>query len=184
MISHEEAMKLLCQYLQDEKLRFHSFAVESIMTQLAKRLNKDEELWSIVGLLHDLDYEYTQNNPEKHSKITAEILSGLIPEAGIHAIKGHNYIHTDYLPTTSLDKALLAADAVSGLIIAAALVMPNKKLSEVNEKTILKKYNDSSFAKGCNRDRIAMSEDIGIPLEDFLSISLHALQDIASTIHL
>jgi uncharacterized protein len=184
MISHEEAMKLLCQYLQDEKLRYHSFAVESIMQQLADKLNKDQELWGIVGLLHDLDYEYTQNNPEKHTKITAEILTGLIPEEGIHAIKGHNYIHTDYLPTTSLDKALLAADAVSGLIIAAALVMPTKKLSEVKEKTLYKKYTDSSFAKGCNRDRIAISEDIGIPLEEFLSISLHALQEIASNINL
>jgi putative nucleotidyltransferase with HDIG domain len=184
MISHEEAMKLLSQYLQDEKLHFHSYAVEAIMKQLAKKLSKDEELWSLIGLLHDLDFEYTQNNPEKHTKITSEILSGLIPEIGINAIQGHNYIHTDYLPTSELDKALLAADAVSGLIIATALVMPNKKLSEVKEKTLQKKYADSSFAKGCDRDRIAMCEDIGIPLEEFLQLSLIALQQIPSKLNL
>ncbi len=184
MISHDEAMKLISHYLQDEKLRFHSFAVEAIMTHLAQRLNKDEELWSIVGLLHDLDYEYTLNNPEKHTKITAEILSDLVPDKAINAIQGHNYIHTDYLPTTSLDKALVAADAVSGLIIASALVMPDKKLSEVKESTVQKKFADSSFAKGCSRDKISMSEDIGIPVEEFLNLSLHALQEIAPKINL
>lgn len=184
MINHDEAMELLAHYLQDEKLRFHSFAVEAIMNRLAHRLNKDSEMWSIVGLLHDLDYEYTLNNPEKHTKVTAEILSDLIPEKAIHAIQSHNYIHTDYLPTTSMDKALVAADAVSGLIIASALVMPNKKLSEVKESTVQKKFGDSSFAKGCDRDRIAMSEDIGIPTEEFLKLSLHALQEIAPKINL
>lgn len=184
MISHEEAMELLSHYLQDEKLHFHSYAVEAIMKQLANKLGNDEELWSLIGLLHDLDFEYTQNNPEKHTKITSEILSGLIPEIGINAIQGHNYIHTDYLPTSELDKALLAADAVSGLIIAAALVMPNKKLCEVKDKTLQKKYADSSFAKGCDRYRIAMCEDIGIPLEEFLQLSLTALQQIAPKLNL
>ena len=184
MINHDEAMKLLCQYLQDEKLRFHSFAVESIMKHCAKYLEKDEEIWRIVGLLHDLDYEYTQNNPEMHTKVTSDILSGLIPNKGIQAIQGHNYIHSDYLPTTTLDKALLAADACSGLVIAAALVMPDKKLSEVKLSTLKKKYADSSFAKGCNRERIRMCEDIGIPLDEFLNICLSALQEIADTINL
>lgn len=184
MISHDEAMKLLDHYLHDEKLRFHSFAVESIMNQLAIQLNKNEKVWDMVGLLHDLDYEYTQNDPELHTQITAEILSDLIPDEGIHAIKAHNYIHTEYLPISTLDKALIAADAVSGLIIASALVMPHKKLSEVKESTVYKKFSDSSFAKGCNRDRILVCEDIGIPVKEFLTLSLHALQKIGSKINL
>lgn len=184
MINHKEAMRVLKRYLQNEKLQFHSFAVESIMKHLARKLNKDEELWSIVGLLHDLDYEYTEKNPEKHTKITAEILFGLIPEEGIHAIRGHNYIHTSYLPTTSLDKALLAADAVSGLIIATALVMPHKTLNEVSEKTVLKKFSEPSFAKGCDRNKIKLSEDLGLTVEEFLIISLNSLKEIAPMINL
>jgi predicted hydrolase (HD superfamily) len=101
-----------------------------------------------------------------------------LPLEAINAIKGHNYIHTGYLPTTYLDKALIAADAVSGLVIASALVMPNKKLSEVKISTLEKKEKDSSFAKGCDRKRIQLCQDLGMNLEDFLKLSLSAMKKI------
>ena len=184
MIDKTEAFSLLHRYLKNEKLIFHSLAVEAIMGKLAHRLHEDIELWELTGLLHDLDYEYTEKNPEKHATITAELVDGLLPSESIHAILAHNYIHTNHLPTTKIDKALIASDAVSGLIIASALVMPNKKLSEVKPDSVKKKYLDNSFAKGCNRNRILLCEDIDIPLDELLEISLNALQEIADDLKL
>ena len=125
MISRDEAYSLLTKYLRDEKLIKHSLAVEAILVAMATKLGKNKELWGVTGLLHDLDYEYTMREPEKHANISAQILGGLLPDDCVNAIKAHNYTHTDYIPTTSLDKALIAADAVSGLVIATALVMPS-----------------------------------------------------------
>jgi len=184
MMNRNEALTLLKKYLKDNKLLKHSLSVEAIMKGIAKFIEEDIDLWSRVGLLHDLDYEYTQGHPEKHANISADILAGLIPEKGINAIKAHNYLHTDYIPTTSIDKSLLAADAVSGLIIATALVMPSKKINDVRIETLLNKYNDKSFAKGCNRNKINLCLDIGIDLNDFLSLSLNALIEISKELEL
>jgi len=151
---------------------------------MGRKLGKDEELWGITGLLHDLDYEYTQREPEKHAKVSAQILIGLLPDDAVNAIKAHNYMHTDYIPTTSFDKILIAADAVSGLIIATVLVMPSKKLAEVKIETLKNKYNDNSFAKGCNRVRIELCLDAGMEVEEFLSISLNSLKKISDVLSL
>ena len=179
MLSRDEGLTLLDKYLKNENLRKHSFAVEAILQEIAHILKNDEDLWALTGLLHDLDYEYTKENPEKHATMTVEILKGLIPDEAIHAIQAHNYQHTMQIPETSLDKALIAADAVSGLIIAAALVMPSKKLADVKTTTIHNKYKDKSFASGCNRKRIDLCEDFGFELDRFLELSLNALKNIA-----
>jgi len=178
MITRKEAITILHNYLQDDKLRKHSYAVEAIMQETASFLNKNIPLWRIVGLLHDIDYEYTQTNPNEHGTISAELLNDLLPSKAINAIKGHNYIHTGYLPTTYLDKALIASDAISGLIIATALVMPNKKLEEVKISSLKRKLNDASFAKNIDRKRIQLCKDLGIDIDAFLKISLTALQKI------
>ena len=184
MIEKEEALKLLKKYLRNDKLLKHSYAVEALMKTFANYFNEDEELWSLIGLLHDLDYEYTQNTPEKHSKMTVEILIDLLPEKALNAIKAHNYLHTDYIPINVLDKILLASDAVSGLITSSALVMPNKKLNEVTIETLIKKFKDNSFAKGCSREKIYLCKDVGISLEEFLSICLNSLKKISNTLEL
>jgi len=184
MINRKEALMLLKKYIYDKKLIKHSFAVEALMKNLASYLSRDENLWGLVGLLHDLDYEYTKDKPEEHSIQTAEILEGLIPEDGINAIKSHNYIYTKYVPASSLDKALIASDAVSGLIIATALVIPSKKLFDVKHETLIKKFNDKTFAKGCNRKKIELCIDIGIDKKKFLELSLDALKGISEIIEL
>jgi len=184
MINREEAFALLQKYLKDDKLTKHSLAVEAILTEMAKKLDMDKELWGLTGLLHDLDYEYTQKEPEKHANVSAQILEGLLPRDAVNAIKAHNYMHTDYIPTTTLDKALIAADAVSGLIIATVLVMPSKKLSEVELKTLMNKFKDNSFAKGCSRNRIELCIDTGINREMFLELSLNALKGISNELNL
>jgi len=184
MINREEAFALLKKYLRDDELIKHSLAVEAVMSEMGRKLGKDGELWGITGLLHDLDYEYTQREPEKHANVSAQMLIGLLPDDAVNAIKAHNYMHTDYIPTTSLDKILIAADAVSGLIIAAALVMPSKKLVEVRPETLKNKFNDTSFAEGCNRSRIELCLDVGMEVEEFLFISLNALKHMADTLGL
>ncbi len=184
MMDRDEGIKLLKQYLGNENLIKHSLAVEAILQEMARSLDKDKELWALTGLLHDLDYEYTKENPEKHATVTAEILKELLPDEVIHAIKAHNYKHTMQIPETYLDKALIAADAVSGLIIAAALVMPSKKLADVKPTTLHNKYKDKSFAAGCNRKRIYLCTDIGLERDKFLELSLTALKNIADQLDL
>ncbi len=184
MITRKEALILLNNYLQTNTIRKHSYAVEAIMKKTASFLHKDENLWGIVGLLHDIDYEYTANNPQQHGTVSADLLINLLPTIGINAIKGHNHIHTDYIPTTSIDKALIASDALSGLIIATALVMPQKKLQEVTIESLTKKMKDKSFAKGCDRKRIRLCQDFGIEEDVFLQIGLSALQEIHDTLGL
>jgi putative nucleotidyltransferase with HDIG domain len=184
MISREESLQLLKRYLKDEKIVKHSLAVESILKKTAEKLNGDKEIWRLTGLLHDLDYEYTREEPEKHSIVSSQLLEGLLPQEAINAIKAHNYQHTLQTPETLLDKLLIAADAVSGLIIASALVMPSKKLSEVTIKTLSKKFKDNSFAVGCNRKKIKLCEEAGVELNEFLELSLSALQDIADSLGL
>jgi len=178
MLTREEALGLLQKYLHNDKLINHSLAVEAILQAMAKFLHEDEELWGMTGLLHDLDYEYTQEDPDKHTLMTAQMLEGLLPNEAIEAIKAHNYQHTNQLPIQALDRALLAADAVSGLIIAAALVMPNRTLAEVTTQTLHKKFKDSSFASSISRKRIELCEDTGFDLERFFTLSLTALQGI------
>ncbi len=178
MISREESLELLNQYLKTKNLLNHSFAVEAILAGCARRLGEDEELWSRTGLLHDLDYDYTKDHPEQHALMTAELIEGLVPDEAIHAILSHNFQHSNVFPKEHLDKALIASDAISGLVIASALVMPKKSLLKVTPKSVMRKFKDKSFAAGCERKRILLCEDIGFSLEQFISLSLESLQQI------
>jgi putative nucleotidyltransferase with HDIG domain len=184
MLNRKEAYELLRKNLHTENLVKHSLAVEAILQATAKKLGEDEQLWGLTGLLHDLDYDFTKNEPSRHSQITVKVIDGLIPEEGINAIKAHNYQYTAQVPQTYLDKSLIAADAVSGLIIAAALVMPSKKLTDVTPKTLQEKFKDKSFAAGCNRKRIELCADMELELQVFLELSLNALKNIADTLGL
>jgi predicted hydrolase (HD superfamily) len=125
-----------------------------------------------------------KHDPEKHSLITIKVLSDLLPLEAINAIKAHNYQYTAQIPQTYLDKSLIAADAVSGLIIAAALVMPAKKLADVTPKTLMGKFKDKSFAAGCNRKRIELCEDMELELQMFLELSLDSLKRISDALGL
>jgi len=184
MLNRKEALELLKKNLRTQNLIKHSMAVEAILQAMALKLGEDEELWALTGLLHDLDYDFTKNEPERHSLVTIKVLEDLLPEEGINAIKAHNYQYTAQIPQTYLDKSLIAADAVSGLIIAAALVMPSKKLVDVTPKTLSDKFKDKSFAAGCNRKRIELCADMDLELQVFLELSLNALKNIADTLGL
>jgi len=179
-----DALKLLEENLKNKNLVKHCLAVGAIMKALAKRLGEDEKKWEMVGILHDLDYEKTMNDFEKHGILTAEILKDKLDEESLHAIKAHNFEHTKVEPKTKMDFALIAADSISGLIVAAALVMPNKKLEEVKVETILKKFKQKDFARKIDRNRILFCEKIGLSLEEFAKLSLEALKEISEELGL
>jgi hypothetical protein len=179
MLTRKDALSLVRSSVENNKIVCHMLAVEAIMRGLARNLNEDEELWGLTGLLHDIDYEKTKDKPEKHAVIAEELLEGHVSEDVTRAIKTHNFQYTKVNPETKMEKALVACDALSGLLIACALVMPSKKLEEVKVKTVVKKFKDKDFARGADRDRIALCEEIGVKRESFFQIALEALKDIS-----
>jgi len=183
-MNREEALKLIKENVKKENLLKHMFAVEAIMRETAKYLGEDEEKWVLIGLIHDIDFEKTGNNPEKHTLVAENILKGKINEEIVKSIKTHNFENTKVLPETKMEKALIAADSVSGLMIACALVMPSKKLADVKLDTIRSKFKQKDFARNCSRERILFCEQIGIDREKFFEVSLKALQDISNELGL
>ncbi|RLF09908.1 MAG: phosphohydrolase [Thermoprotei archaeon] len=184
MLSRQEALRLVKERVKKENFVKHMLAVEAIMRALAKELGGDEELWGLAGLLHDLDFEETTSNPSLHGVKACLLLEGLVPEEVLRAIRAHNYEHTGVKPETAMEKALVAADAASGLLVACALVMPNKRLEEVKLETVIRKFKAKDFARGVSRERILMCEQLGLSKERFLSIALEALKSIAGELGL
>lgn len=181
MISIEEARDLLEGEVETDALRKHMLAVSKIMDALAAKLaiaEGDKDKWALVGLLHDLDYERTKDNFDAHGLITVELLTGKLPEECLEAIKAHNS-RTGFEPNSVMAKALIAADAVSGLIVPTALMMPSRKLADVRVKSITKKYKDKSFARTVNREKILICEELGLERSEFFGIALDALQEIS-----
>jgi len=176
-------MIFLDENISNQNLKKHMVAVSAIMQGLARRLGEDEETWELTGLLHDIDYEKVDGNMDRHGLVSAEMLEGKLPENCLRAIKAHNE-RTGVNAENMLDKALIAADAVSGLIVAAALVMPNRRLSEVKVSTLKKKSKDKSFARNVERNRINICEEIGLDFEEFLEIALESLQGISDQLGL
>lgn len=183
-MERQVALQHVLERVKNTNLINHMLAVEAVMKGLAKKLEQEESKWGLCGLVHDIDYEETAEDPHKHSILGAEILTALgYPEDIVYAVKVHNEIHG--IPRISiLDKALWAADPVTGLITASALVMPDKKLENVTVESVLKKMKKKDFAKGANREQIKSIEEIGISLEEFIDIALSEMKLIASEIGL
>lgn len=184
MLAREEALNLVKKHISKKNILYHMLAVEAIMRSLARHFGEDEEKWGLVGLVHDVNYEKTETTPEKHSLIAEQILKETLPEELLRAVKAHNFKHTGVKPESRMEKALIASDAISGLLVACALVMPSKKLAEVKVETVAKKFKDKDFARGAERERILICEEIGIPREKFFEISLNGLKEIAAEIGL
>ena len=183
-MDREQALALLKQHLTSENHIKHSLAVEALMRGLAERLGQDVEEYGLAGLLHDIDYDTTGEDPQRHSLVGAEILQQEgVPEDVVYAVKVHNEIHG--LPRKSLlDKALYAADPVSGFIIAAALVRPDKDLKELQLKSLKKRFKEKAFARGASREQMATCSELGLELDEFLTISLESMKKIASELDL
>ncbi len=175
-MTREEAYNLTKPRFSNKNLFKHVLAVEAVMRELADYFEQDVDKWGLVGLLHDLDYEETADTPERHTLVTEELLSeyDLSPDI-IHAIKGHNNL----APHNSLmDQALYAADPITGLVVAATLMHPDKKLASVTPEFVLRRFKEKSFARGANREQIQSCESFGLSLEEFTAISLRGMQKI------
>jgi len=147
------------------------------MRRMAERLGEDVEVWGLTGLLHDIDYEVVSGDMNRHGLEAENILRNKLSDEALEAIKTHNE-RIGVESSLKISKALRAADHLSGLIIATALVMPNKKLSEVTIKSLMKKLKQKDFAKGVDRLRIKSCMEIGLTIEEFMEIGLEALQKI------
>jgi len=178
MLTRDQAFVLIKKYIKDQDNIKHALAVEAILRKMAELLEKDEELWGLTGLLFNLDYEYSSGNPEERGMLAAQLLTDLLPENGINAIKANNYMHTDYIPITSLDKSLIATVAGVGLIFTIARSIPSKKIGDIDLSLALAKFNNDSFAKRYNRKRILLCEDIGMQLDFFLNLCLEVMKEI------
>lgn len=182
MLSRAEALELLEREIEADALRKHMLAVAAIMAAIAAKLavsEEEQENWLLAGLLHDLDYELTQNEFEKHALITAELLAGKLPAECLEAIKAHNP-RTGCAPTSEMARALIAADALAGLIIPTALMMPSRKLADVRVQSLTKKFKDKSFARTVSRDKIMSCESLGLTRNELFALALDALQPLSA----
>ncbi|HOJ92161.1 MAG TPA: HDIG domain-containing protein [Dictyoglomaceae bacterium] len=183
-MNREEALNKVNSHVKNKNLIKHMLATEAIMRALAKKFNEDEEKWGITGLLHDVDYELTEKEPEKHGLIAEELLKDSdLPKDIIDAIKGHNELNGSQRETL-LAKALYVVDPLTGLIVAGALVHPEKKLAPLDVNFILKRFKEKSFARGANREQIKKCEEIGLSLEEFIDIGLQVMKSIAEDLEL
>lgn len=168
------------QHVSNRNLIKHMIAVEGVMRRLARHFGEDEEIWGVAGLLHDLDYDETVNDFPKHGFRTVQILAdqGLPPEA-LQAIVAH----TGHIPCeTLMDKALYAIDPLTGLIVAAVLMHPQKKLAALDVEFILRRFKEKRFAAGANREQIQSCEGFGLGLDQFLQLGLEGMNSVSDQI--
>ena len=181
-----EALKLIHQYVKNENSLKHMLATEAIMKALAKHFGENEEIWGLVGLLHDLDMEIVdyKKNPEKQGVVGAEMLEKMgVDKVITEAIKAHNEA-TGKVRESRIEKAIFCTDPLTGLIVAATLVLPSKKLADLTPQSVLNRFKEKSFAKGANRQIIASCSEIGLSLEEFVKIGLEAMQGISNQLGL
>ncbi|MBN1254775.1 MAG: HDIG domain-containing protein [Deltaproteobacteria bacterium] len=184
-MARAEALDLLREHCKEEVLIKHSLATGAVMQALAKRLGRDPHRWGIVGLLHDLDYDETRDDPPRHTLRTEEILrEQRFEEEIIDAIKAHNAEALSMKREKPLHYAITCADSITGLIVATTLVYPDKRIASVRPSSILKRMKEKGFARGVRRDAIRECEKLGLGLEEFAEMSLKAMQGISDQLGL
>lgn len=171
-----EALQLVREKVGNNNLVKHMFAVEAIMRSLASRFNGDQEEWGLCGLLHDLDYEETVNDFSMHGIVSCRILAGRVDDRILYAIRAHAGMIER---KDAMDKAIYCADPVSGFIVAAALVLPEKKLAALKVDNLLNRFREKHFARGASRPQMESCSELGLTLEEFLGLSLEAMQAVA-----
>ncbi|MFQ6058663.1 MAG: HDIG domain-containing metalloprotein [Anaerolineae bacterium] len=183
-MTRDEALTLVRQLIKNRNLVKHHLAVEAVMRALARHFGEDEETWGLAGLLHDADYEVTEKDPLRHGLVIAEKLEELgVDPIIVRAVKSHN----DQLGVsreTRMEKALYACDELTGLIVAAALVHPQRKLAALDTRFVMNRFKEKSFARGARREQIRTCSELGFELEDFVRLNLAAMQGIAQDLGL
>jgi putative nucleotidyltransferase with HDIG domain len=184
-VTRDEAWTILTEHTSSATLLKHMLAVEAVMRAYARRFGEDEDTWGLVGLLHDLDYEQHPSQEAGHPFAGAALLRERgLDERLCRAILSH----ADYsgVPReTAMEKALFAADELSGFVVAVALVRPSRSLSDVDVASVKKKMKDKAFARGVRREDIVQgAEELGVPLEEHIGVVIDALRGIAPTLGL
>ncbi len=188
MITREKALAILDEHIKNKNLTKHCLAVEAAMRGLYQYLYKDhnqteEDKWALVGLMHDADWEETRGDYDLHTRKTVEWLkqAGETDEEVFRAILAHNFNHNKELPPQSpMEWSLYICDELTGLIVAVALILPDKKLASVTIDNVLKRFPQKKFAAGVHREQIQLCEEkLSIPLPEFIFIILTAMQNRA-----
>jgi putative nucleotidyltransferase with HDIG domain len=184
-ITREMALDLLRSYVKNEKMIVHSLCSEAVMRALARRLGQDEEKWGLTGLLHDIDVEVTDADPHTHALKAVELLSEYdLDDDMLDAIRMHNEMATGEQRSTEFQHALAAGETITGLIYATTLVYPDQKIEGVKYKSVKKRMKSPAFAASVKRENIMECEKIGIPLDEFIQISVDAMREIHEEIGL
>ena len=183
-LTRQEAIELLEEYNESDALIKHALAVEGVMRHYARKYGEDEELWGIVGLLHDLDYE---KYPEEHCIKVQEILKarGVDPQI-IRAIASHGYgLCCDIEPKSQMEKTLYTVDELTGLVNATAIMRPSKSVMDLGVKSVKKKFKNKGFAAGVNRDVVLKGcENLGLDLEGIIEEVILGMRSVAKEIGL
>ncbi len=191
-LSYDQARSLFDTFVKDPVIRKHCRASEQIMRGLARHFGQDEEQWAILGLLHDIDFEKTKDEPVNHCVLARGILGDAgVSEEAIDVICSHAWGTEcgggnveDKKRTRNIEHALVASETITGLIYATALMNPEKKLSKVKVKSLKKKYKSKAFARNCNRAFMAEIEDTGLMLAEFFDIAIKGMQEISDELGL
>ena len=184
-MKRDEAWTLLVMETPSVNLQKHMLAVEAVMRAYAHRFGEDEETWGLVGLLHDIDYEKHPSQEAGHPFVGVELLRGRgLSETLCRAILSHAE-YSGVPRETQMEKALFAADELSGFVIAVALVRPSRAIADVDVPSVLRKMKDKAFARAVRREDIVRgAEALGLPLEEHIGVVIQALNGIASELGL
>jgi uncharacterized protein len=181
-MNRQEARELVRARAEKETTRRHLISVEGVMRTLARHFDENEDTWGLVGLFHDLDQDETHEDPERHAYLAAEWLREAgVDERIVTGVLAH--AHEEYR-TDRMTNAVVHADALAGLLVAAALVRP-EKAGGMKVSSVKKKLKEKAFAPGVNREEILQVEDrLGLSLDQFILLGIEGLQEIAAEIEL
>src|SRR3990170_1749750 len=180
--TREEAWAILTEHVKSPSLLSHALAVEAVMRHIARKRGADEELWGVIGLIHDVDYE---EHPDEHLRHATEILRRHgWPEECVRAVASHGWgLFTDVAPVTDLEKTLFAVDELTGLVAAAALVRPSRSVLDLPVKSVLKKWKDKAFAAGVDRSVVEKGAAmLGVELSALIADTIEGMRTVAAEI--
>lgn len=184
-LSRDRAIDTVKKYIESPNLIKHSIASGAVMKKLAIRLAQDPIKWEITGIIHDIDVEITKTDPTQHTKKAVEILEKEGFENDIiEAVKMHNWEVWGVRSENPFHVALRASETVTGLIVASAMVLPDKKLASLSVESVLKRFKDKRFAAGAKREVIAECEKLGITLGEFISLAVEAMKEVSAELGL
>jgi putative nucleotidyltransferase with HDIG domain len=184
-ISRDDALDLLKKHVSSQSLVRHCVATGAIMADLAESMGEpDPETWEAAGILHDIDMEITDDDHRRHGLVACELLQDMLPKRFLHAIRAHNGDLNGTARESGLDYLLSAAESVTGLISATALIYPDRNLEPVKASSVAKRMGKSGFARNVDRARITECSEAGWDLNDFISLALKAMKRIAHEIGL